>query len=79
MSLLLESTPVERAALLTYWLANGRELTTVEAAESLCVSQRTAQRLFTAVSRTVPIYRDEHTGLWRMADDGNPYSLISPY
>lgn len=78
MLLLTESTPTERAALLTYWLASGRELTTVDVADNFQVSQRTAQRLFTVISRAIPIYRDDETGLWRMADDGSSYS-ISPY
>lgn len=75
---LFESTPTERAALLTYWLSMGQELTTAEVAENFQVSQRTAQRLFAAVSRTVPIYRDEATGFWRLMDEERPFS-ISPY
>lgn len=76
MTLCLESTPTERAALVTYWLTTGRELTTSDVAESLQVSQRTAQRLFTAVSRTIPCYRDDD-GRWRLSED--PIGQISPY
>jgi len=76
LTLYLESTPTERAAQVTYWLANGRSLTTAEVAESLQISQRTAQRLFTAVSRTIPCYRDDD-GRWRLSED--PIAEISPY
>lgn len=70
MILLLESTPTERAAVVAYWLANGRTVTTADVAESLQVSQRTAQRLVVSVSRVLPIYRDD-AGFWRLAaDDG---------
>lgn len=70
-----ESTPTERAALVAFWLAQGRELTTVEVAESLQVSQRTAQRLFTAVSRSIPCYRNDD-GRWCIVGD---VAEISPY
>lgn len=65
MTLLLESTPTERAAVVAYWLANGRAVTTASVAESLQVSQRTAQRLVVSVSRVLPIYRDD-SGCWRL-------------
>lgn len=77
MTLLLESTPTERAAMITYWLANGRSLKTAEVAESLRVSERTAQRLVVSVSRVLPIYRDD-LGFWRLAGDDEQVS-ISPY
>jgi len=70
LTLLLESTPTERAAQVTYWLANGKRLTTADVAESLQINQRTAQRLVVSVSRVLPIYRDDE-GFWRLAaDDG---------
>jgi predicted DNA-binding transcriptional regulator YafY len=68
LTLLLESTPTERAAQVAYWLANGKRLTTADVAESLQISQRTAQRLFTAVSRVLPVYRDEG-GYWMVAEE----------
>ena len=77
MTYITESTPTERAAIVTYWLVSGRELSTADVAENLQVSQRTARRLFTAVSRAVPIYRDE-AGLWRILEDDLPLT-ISPY
>jgi predicted DNA-binding transcriptional regulator YafY len=67
LTLLLESTPTERAAQVTYWLANGKRLTTADVAESLQISQRTAQRLFTSVSRVLPVYRDD-SGYWMIED-----------
>lgn len=76
--ILTESTPTERAALLAYWLISGRELSTADVAEDLQVSQRTAQRLFAAVSRSIPIYRDQDDGMWRAIDPDSPHS-ISPY
>lgn len=74
--ILIETTPTERAALVAYWLLSGRELTTTEAARSLQVSPRTAQRLFAAVSRAIPVYRDDD-GIWRTVDDAP--TKISPY
>lgn len=71
-----ESTPTERAALLTYHLLTGQQMTTVEAAQLLQVSQRTAQRMLALISRTVPIYRDELSGRW--SADGSGVQ-ISPY
>lgn len=64
----MESTPTERAALVTYWLLNGRELSVRDVAESLQVSPRAAQRLFASISRTVPCYRDDDDGRWRMLE-----------
>lgn len=77
MSHLSESTPTERALLLVHWLHIGRELTTADVAESLQVSQRTAQRMFTAASRAgVPVYRDDD-GIYRLLSDD--LMQISPY
>ena len=77
MTILSESTPTERALLLSYWLTSGKELTTAEAADSLQVSQRTAQRMFMAMSRAgVPVYRDED-GVYRLIS--NDSVQISPY
>lgn len=72
-----ESTPTERAALLTYQLLTGQQMTTTEAAQLLQVSQRTAQRMLSLISRTVPVYRDDISGRW-VADDGDG-AQISPY
>ena len=63
LTLLLESTPTERGAQVAYWLAHGRQLTTADIAESLQISQRTAQRLVTTVARVLPVYRDDD-GRW---------------
>jgi len=77
MTYITESTPTERAVLLIHWLHIGRELTTADVAENLQVSQRTAQRLFVAVSRAgVPVWRDDD-GVYRLLSDG--LTQISPY
>jgi predicted DNA-binding transcriptional regulator YafY len=77
MTYIAESTPTERAVLLIHWLHIGRELTTAEVADDLQISQRTAQRMFTAASRAgVPIYRDDD-GVYRLLSDG--VLQISPY
>jgi predicted DNA-binding transcriptional regulator YafY len=77
MTYITESTPTERAVLLIHWLHIGRELTTVDVADDLQISQRTAQRMFAAASRAgVPIYRDED-GVYRLIGDGTVQ--ISPY
>ena len=74
---LCESSPIERAAYLAWLLANGRSLTTHEAAELTGTSLRTAQRTFILISRTVPIVRDDETFAWRLAE--NDTHQISPY
>lgn len=77
MTYITESTPTERAALVIHWLHIGRELTTADVAKNLQVSQRTAQRLFVAVSRAgVPVYRDDD-GIYRLLSDS--LAQISPY
>jgi predicted DNA-binding transcriptional regulator YafY len=53
----------------------GGTLTTREAAEMFDVSLRTIQRDFDAISRAVPIYRDDD-GRWRHVDKP---SSISEY
>lgn len=74
--ILQETTPQERAALLTYRLAAlGEQMTTAEAAQLLDVSQRTAQRTLNRLSRAIPIERDGLTGRWYCAGDVQ----ISPY
>lgn len=73
-----ESTPVERAALLTCWLVNGRSLTATQAAEMLEVSPRTARRLLATISRSVPVERDEFTNRWYYNPRGQQVE-ISPY
>ena len=70
-----ESTPMQRAASLTYRLTKGQSISSREAAEILEVSQRTAQRTLAAISQTVPIYRDDETGHWLLLPSGQ----ISPY
>lgn len=70
-----ETTPTERVARLTYVMTLGRSMTTREAAELLEVSVRTAQRTFAAISRTVPLIREDD-GRWAVVDDR---VKISPY
>lgn len=65
--------PVERAALITEKLMTGRGLTTAEAAELCGVSQRTAQRDLSDMSRVIAIYRHDD-GVWRVLyDDKNEF------
>ena len=56
---LLEATPTERAARLTYLLMSGRTLTAKEAAEATGVSVRHAYRILDKIGLVLPIYRDE--------------------
>lgn len=76
MLLLQESTPTERAARITFLLVRGRELTAQEAADLFNVHISTAYRTLNAISRHVPIYRDE-TGVWRLLEPLE--ESISPY
>ena len=77
--ILLESTPTERAAYLTYILVTGRTVTAQEAADLLAVSRRTAQRTLAVISRTVPIFREDETGEWRLVEGEYTPGHISPY
>jgi predicted DNA-binding transcriptional regulator YafY len=74
---LTETTPTERAAILTYWLVSGRPVTTADAADQLDITQRTAQRLLNTIARTVPIIRDDNTGAWIILESES--QQISPY
>lgn len=56
---LLEATPTERAARLTYLLMSGRALTAREAAGEVGVSTRHAYRLLDKIGLVIPLYRDE--------------------
>jgi predicted DNA-binding transcriptional regulator YafY len=78
MITITESTPVERAALLTCWLVTGRSLTASQAAQMLKVSPRTARRLLATISRSVPVEKDEFTGRWHYAPPDGRVE-ISPY
>lgn len=73
---LLESTPMERAAKLTYLLTTGRKITTDEAAELTGITPRSAERTLCLISRIVPIYQDEE-GNWMMVEESR--GSISPY
>ena len=57
-------TQTERYVLLAWWLAEGERLTTEQVARRLHVQRNTAQRMFTRMSRKLPIYRDMR-GRWR--------------
>ncbi len=58
-------TPQERAAKLTFDLANGRAMTSRQVAEDLDMTIHGARRLLSNVSRVVPIAPDER-GVWRL-------------
>lgn len=73
---LLEATPTERAAKLTYLLVMGRKFTAHEAAEVVGVGPRGARYMLEKIALQVPIYRDE-SGRYQLLDD-SPAS-ISPY
>ena len=51
-------TPQERAALVTFQILDGAQLTTPEIAESVGVSRQAAWRMMQGVSRVVPVYQD---------------------
>jgi hypothetical protein len=51
-------TPVERAAILTWWLAHGECISHEEAAMILHLSEDGAYRILCRLSRVLPIYRD---------------------
>jgi predicted DNA-binding transcriptional regulator YafY len=57
---------IERAALLTERLLEGRELSARDAAALCGVSVRTARRDLNGMSRVLAIYRDDSSGLWRV-------------
>jgi len=57
-------TPQERAAVIAWWLARGRRLTTGEVAAIAGVSERRAQQLLNELSRVLPIVRLDDEGHW---------------
>jgi predicted DNA-binding transcriptional regulator YafY len=75
MIILDGSKATERAALIAYLLASGRQLSTADIVEMTGVPIRTAQRDFVNISRAIPIYR-ESDGQWSLI---NQEAVISPY
>jgi predicted DNA-binding transcriptional regulator YafY len=61
---------IERAALLTQRLLEGRALSARDAAELCEVSVWTARRDLNTMSRVLAIYRDDRSGLWRVLRSG---------
>jgi hypothetical protein len=51
-------TPQERAALITFRLLAGDELTTMQIAERVGVSWHGASAMMERISRVVPVYRE---------------------
>ncbi len=76
MTFLSETNRIERVVYLTKMFMTRRELSTAEAAQLTGVSQRTIQRDFAAMARTLEIYPDN--GRWVYLDDETAVS-ISPY
>jgi predicted DNA-binding transcriptional regulator YafY len=76
MTLLSESTRVERVVYLTKVFLTQREISTAKAAQLTGVSQRTIQRDFAVMARTLEIYPDN--GRWIYLDEETAVS-ISPY
>ena len=61
-----ELTAQERAAMVTYDIIMGRQLTTLEIARRIGITNMGAWKLMQRVSRVVPVYQDE--GRWRILD-----------
>lgn len=73
MTLLLESTRVERVAAMTWRLLTAGELLTVEEAQRFGVSTRTIQRDLAEISRVLAV-RPDYAGRW-LAPEGVRISL----
>ena len=73
--ILLESTRIERVAILTQKLITGGEVTTTEFADACGVTQRTIQRDLADISRVLPVYFDGRAWVYVPSDE--PLS-ISP-
>lgn len=58
-----EYTTQERAALVTFEIVTGREMTTAEIAERIGTSRQSAWLLMQRVSRVVPVY--QNNGRWQ--------------
>lgn len=79
LMLLLESTPTERAAYITYMLARGKALTAAEVARRTNITERGAQKMMARLSRTLPLYQDADYQ-WRILTECDPDDItISPY
>lgn len=52
----------ERAAYVAFWLAEGRKFSTAQVAERTGLTIRGALDLLHAISRVIPIYREN--GIW---------------
>lgn len=59
-----ELTVSERIAMITWRLCAGGRISAPAAARYLECSQRNAQKILLAISRVIPIYRDED-GIWQ--------------
>lgn len=57
-------TPLERVALVTWYLALGMGLTTKEVAQITKISRQGAWLMLCDMSRVIPIYQDEKH-IWR--------------
>jgi hypothetical protein len=55
-----ETTPQQRAALVTWWLVNGEGLRTQDVARITGLTCRGAYRLMESLSVVIPIYLDDH-------------------
>jgi len=62
-----EYTQMERYALLSWWLADGERMSVEQVARRFCIQRRAAQRMFSRMSRKLPIYRDMR-GRWRKVE-----------
>lgn len=60
------TTPQERAALITFQIVNGQELTTMQVATRCGVTWGGAYRMMERISRVVPVYQEG--GVWRKLD-----------
>jgi len=61
-----ESTPQQKAAKVTWWLAHGEELRTRDIARKTGLSICGAYEMMVSLSLVLPIYLEDHT--WRVLD-----------
>ena len=60
--------PQERASLVAWKMAAGKEFTVSEVADEFGMTYQGARRLLNTISRVVPIYPNSTTGAWRRFD-----------
>jgi len=63
-----EYTYTERIALLAWWLAEGERLTTEQVAQRFRIRRGEAAKMFTRISRKLPIYCDDG-GVWQKVEE----------